>query len=179
MTLKFHYRKFQCHIMIHFKILFCKKQVHFSKDYRNRIWPLKQNSLHNHFENVESLTNLYRMAAESATMESTQSVHMDHIIDLLINFLKSHHPNSTVREQVIELVAIFQRTIQIKVKLFQQLKRMLLVIRALNIIPNGTMNRMYEQFVCLQKSTTCINLEMVAKRLASPKVWFYSFYTFV
>lgn len=146
--------------------------MHFAKDYR----PFKLKSPLDISENVENLRNLYRMANDMAAKESIDSSHLDHIIDSLIEFLKLHQTNDVIREKVIELVTIFQRAIQIKAKIFQRLKRILLMIRVLKTIPNGTLNRIHEQFVCLERFTSCFNLDMVAKKLASPRVCIHFIY---
>lgn len=146
------------------------RQVHFSKHYTLGVWPFNQNSVLNHFENVKNLENLYRMATHSTTKETIDSEHLDHVIDLLIGFLKVHRPNAAVCENVIDLVKIFQRSIQIKVNIFQELKRLLLIVRMWKVVPKYTVDRIYNRFVCMQRCTSCMNLEMVAKRLTSPKV---------
>lgn len=123
-----------------------------------------------HFENVENLKNLYRIAEHSTTKETAESVHLDHVINLLISFLKLHRPNAIVCENVIDLVKIFQRSIQIKVNIYQQLKRLLFIVRMWKIVPQNTINRIHTRFECMQKCTSCIDFETVAKRLTSPKV---------
>lgn len=138
-------------------------QIHSSNDHRHHV----PSSLS---ENVKHLPNLYRVAIEMAAQESVESSHLEHIIDLLIEFLKLHQTNDAICVQIIELVTIFQRVIQIKAQIFQRLTRILSMIRAMKTIPNGTINRIHGQFMCLQRFTSCINLEMVAKKLASPKV---------
>lgn len=147
------------------------KQVYFSKDYRHRVWPFKRISVLEHFEDVKNLETLLRVFSKSATSESKDSDHMDRVIGLLIAFLKLHRPNDTVCKQVIELVSVFKRAIQIKAKLFQELKRLLLGIRLWKTVPRIAMHRMQEQFACLKKCTSCVDLEMVAKRLTSTQVF--------
>lgn len=145
-------------------------KVHFSKEIRHHLRSFKQNSALNHSEDVENLSNLYRMATKVAAIESSASVQFDLIIDLLIDFLKTHKMNDFVREEALELVKNFQQAIQIKTKVFQRLKRMLLMIRVSKTISNGKIDRMHEQLDCLQRFTSCMDLSVVAKKLAASKV---------
>lgn len=145
-------------------------QMHFPKDYLPNVRLLNSKSTQQRIENVQNLGNLYRMATEMTTTESLESLHLDRIIDLLIDFLKLHGTNEHICAQVIELVTIFQRAIQIKAKLFQRLKRTFLMMRTLKEIPSGITNSLHDQFVCVQRFTSCMDLDMVARKLASPRV---------
>lgn len=139
-------------------------------DFRHCVRPFNLKSSQNLSENVKNLPKLYRMAAEMAAKESIESVHLDSIIDSSIELMKLHYTNDRICKQVFELVTIFQRAIQIKAKIFQRLKRTLLMVRTLKTIPNGIINRLHDQFVCVQRFTSCMDLDMVARKLASPRV---------
>lgn len=151
-------------------------------DYYHRARSFKQtDTALNRTENLENVTKLYRMATELATKESLDSSYFNEIIDLLIVFLKLHQPNDTVREQVIDLVTVFRRVIQVKEMIFHRFERLVLMVRTFDPISNDTINRMEAQFACLQRFMSCINLNVVAKRLASSKVVYkiVTFYLFI
>lgn len=145
--------------------------MHFSNEYlHNAQQSLNPKSPQNRLDNVHNLPILHHIATEMAAKESVESEYFDRIIDTLIELLKLHQTNDIVCRQVIELVTIFQRAIQTKAKIFQQLKRILMMIRTLKTIPNGIINRLHSQFVCIERFTSCMDLDIVAKKLASPKV---------
>lgn len=109
-----------------------------------------------------------------AKIESEESVHFKRIIESLIEFLKFHQmfglETDFMPEDVIGLLTIFRRVTEIKTELLKHLMSVLSDLHALKPIETDSLAQMVNQVTCLQEFSSCINAEVIAKRLSSPEV---------
>lgn len=73
-------------------------------------------------------------------------------------------------EQLVELIATFYRVTKLKTELLQHLLRVLYDLRAGKPIRMERLTQLPNVVACLQEFGICINAEVIANRLSSPKV---------
>ncbi|XP_031633921.1 uncharacterized protein LOC116347473 [Contarinia nasturtii] len=129
----------------------------------------------------------HRFLIELLKLESSESAHYQRIVDSLIKFVKFYKLEGleldfTV-DQVIELVLIFERVIKLKIALLKSLTRKWVprksVIRDEKVQALAQKDELHasrqlkvyrSQMVCLKEFSSCVNLEVIAKRLSSSKL---------
>lgn len=107
-------------------------------------------------------------------MESHQSVHFKLIIESFIEFLKFHQmfglETDFTPEDVIEMMTMFRHVTKMKTELLERIMEVLSDLHAFKPIKADSLTQMANQVACLQEFGSCINAEVIAKRLSSPKV---------
>lgn len=142
---------------------------------------LSDQDIHSELQNADknrTNSNIQRdfelLVTKVARRESAESVHYDRIVQSLIGFIKFviHHHIETdfTSDQAIELARIFQRVIKIKTELLQNLFRIAWNLRHSKSVEMAKVNAAMGTITCLQAFNACINLEVIAQRLSSPKV---------
>lgn len=142
---------------------------------------LSDQSIHSDLQNADkNRTNseiqrdFQLLVTEVARRESTESVHYDCVVQSLIKFIKfliyCHIETDFTSDQAIELARIFQRVIKIKSELLQNLFRIAWNLRHSKSVAMAEVNAAMEKITCLHAFNACINLEVIAQRLSSPKV---------
>lgn len=92
----------------------------------------------------------------------------------LIQFLKVRHLFSLktdfTADKVIDLVEIFQRAIKMKISILENLLGISAKLCASETVQDYEIKVVMKQIACWNEFSSCVNLEIVAKRLSSRKV---------
>lgn len=125
-------------------------------------------------KSVTHETDIRSLILKLAHNEHDENNFYQCIAKSLIKFLKLRHlfglKTDFTADKVIDLVEIIQRAIKMKITILEELLGISIKLCASETIQDYEIKNLMKRIACLNEFTSCVNLEIVAKRLSSRKV---------
>lgn len=140
----------------------------------NTLFPKVNTTQTNSTVELQTKEEFNRLLVRVVKQESSDNIHYQTIHESLIDFLKLCHANELEADftanQVIELAVMFQKVVKIKNSYLTRLLEISSNLRDSATLEQDELNGIMGQNKCLDEFSSCINLQVIAKRLSSGEV---------
>lgn len=122
----------------------------------------------------DHLANLKALAEDLAEKESRENVHYESIKSSLIRFLQTKQEvgmdTDFTTDDVFQMVKILNELPKKRTEIRENLSKMMSQLRDSKPVEESAITELKIKIECVQETIACVNVEVIAKKLSSPKV---------